>query len=117
MRDVEATRKVLEALKSLGTRLSVDDFGTGYSSLTSLRSFPVDSLKVDRSFVSGLGNGHVAEDAAIVTAVISLAHNLGLIAVAEGIETAEQLVRTPLDGLRHGAGLLLRPPAARGRDR
>jgi diguanylate cyclase (GGDEF)-like protein len=91
MKDVDATRKVLESLKGLGTKLSVDDFGTGYSSLTSLRSFPVDSLKVDRSFVSGLGDGHVAEDAAIVTAVISLAHNLGLIAVAEGIETPEQL--------------------------
>jgi diguanylate cyclase (GGDEF)-like protein len=91
MKDVDATLKVLEALKALGAKLSVDDFGTGYSSLTSLRRFPVDSLKVDRSFVSGLGNGHVAEDAAIVTAVISLAHNLGLTAVAEGIETAEQL--------------------------
>jgi diguanylate cyclase len=91
MKDVDATLKVLEALKRLGAKLSVDDFGTGYSSLTSLRRFPVDSLKVDRSFVSGLGNGHVPEDAAIVTAVISLAHNLGLTAVAEGIETAEQL--------------------------
>jgi diguanylate cyclase (GGDEF)-like protein len=91
MKDVDATFKVLESLKSIGAKLSVDDFGTGYSSLTSLRRFPVDSLKVDRSFVAGLGNGDFAEDAAIVTAVISLAHNLGLTAVAEGIETAEQL--------------------------
>jgi diguanylate cyclase (GGDEF)-like protein len=91
MKDVDATLKVLESLKSIGAKLSVDDFGTGYSSLTSLRRFPVDSLKVDRSFVAGLGNGDFAEDAAIVTAVISLAHNLGLTAVAEGIETAEQL--------------------------
>jgi diguanylate cyclase (GGDEF)-like protein len=91
MKDVDATLKVFDALKGLGAKLSVDDFGTGYSSLTSLRRFPVDSLKVDRSFVSGLGNGHAAEDAAIVTAVISLAHNLGLTAVAEGIETSDQL--------------------------
>jgi diguanylate cyclase len=93
MDDVEATLTTLRALKALGTRLSVDDFGTGYSSLSSLKRFPVDSLKVDRSFVSGLGNGHSAEDAAIVTAVISLAHTLGMTAVAEGIETQEQLAQ------------------------
>jgi diguanylate cyclase len=91
MEDVDATLRIFDALKQLGAKLSVDDFGTGYSSLASLRRFPVDSLKVDRSFVSGLGNGHMAEDAAIVTAVITLAHNLGLTAVAEGIETSEQL--------------------------
>jgi diguanylate cyclase (GGDEF)-like protein len=93
MEDVEATLKIFEALKTLGAKLSVDDFGTGYSSLSSLRRFPVDSLKVDRSFVAGLGNGEMPEDAAIVTAVISLAHNLGLTAVAEGIETADQLAK------------------------
>jgi diguanylate cyclase (GGDEF)-like protein len=93
MEDVDATLRIFDALKRLGAKLSVDDFGTGYSSLASLRRFPVDSLKVDRSFVSGLGNGFTAEDAAIVTAVISLAHNLGLTAVAEGIETADQLAQ------------------------
>jgi diguanylate cyclase (GGDEF)-like protein len=93
MDDVEATLSTLRALKALGTRLSVDDFGTGYSSLSSLKRFPVDSLKVDKSFVSGLGNGHSAEDSAIVTAVISLAHTLGMTAVAEGIETADQLAK------------------------
>lgn len=91
MQDVNATFDTLRDLKELGVMLSVDDFGTGYSSLSSLKSFPVDSLKVDRSFVAGLGNGRGTEDAAIVTAVISLAHSLGLIAVAEGVETAEQL--------------------------
>jgi EAL domain-containing protein (putative c-di-GMP-specific phosphodiesterase class I) len=91
MDDVDSTLATFKALKALGTRLSIDDFGTGYSSLSSLKRFPVDSLKVDRSFVAGLGNGNGAEDVAIVTAVISLAHTLGLTAIAEGIETPEQL--------------------------
>jgi EAL domain-containing protein (putative c-di-GMP-specific phosphodiesterase class I) len=91
MQDVETSFQRLGALNELGVGLSVDDFGTGYSSLASLKRFPVDSLKVDRSFVAGLGEGRGSEDAAIVTAVISLAHTLGLKAVAEGIETADQL--------------------------
>jgi diguanylate cyclase (GGDEF)-like protein len=91
MQDVETSFQTLRALRELGVGLSVDDFGTGYSSLGSLKRFPVDSLKVDRSFVAGLGNGRGSEDAAIVTAVISLAHTLGLTAVAEGIESADQL--------------------------
>ena len=93
MEDVAFTLATFKALKALGTKLSIDDFGTGYSSLSSLKRFPVDSLKVDRSFVAGLGhaNGNGAEDVAIVTAVISLAHTLGLTAIAEGVETSEQL--------------------------
>jgi diguanylate cyclase (GGDEF)-like protein len=88
--DVETSFQTLAALKELGLGLSVDDFGTGYSSLGSLKRLPVDSLKIDRSFVAGL-NGRGSEDAAIVTAVISLAHTLGMTAVAEGIERADQL--------------------------
>ena len=89
LRDVEASVCVLSDLKALGVRLYVDDFGTGYSSLTYLQRFPVDGVKVDRSFVAGLGV-HTG-DAAIVRGVIGLAHALGLVAIAEGVETQDQL--------------------------
>jgi diguanylate cyclase (GGDEF)-like protein len=91
MGDVAAVGAVLGELKALGLRLYVDDFGTGYSSLTYLQRFPVDGVKVDRSFVAGLGTQADAD--AIVCAVIGLAHGLGLVAVAEGVETQEQLDR------------------------
>ncbi len=91
MDDVEASRATLEALKDLGITLVVDDFGTGYSSLVYLRRFPVDALKVDCSFVAGLGR--TAEDTAIVVAVVGLARALGLASVGEGVETADQAAR------------------------
>ncbi len=85
----ESSVAAMRALKSLGVRLSIDDFGTGYSSLGYLKRFPVDSVKVDRSFVDGLGID--GEDSAIVAAVVSLGHALGLSVVAEGVETSCQL--------------------------
>jgi EAL domain-containing protein (putative c-di-GMP-specific phosphodiesterase class I) len=91
MEDIGSTAKALRELRELGVALIIDDFGTGYSSLTHLKQFPVDELKVDQSFIAGLGSND--KDGAIVTAVIALAHSLGLIAVAEGVETAEQYKR------------------------
>ena len=87
--DTEETIATLQALKDLGVTLAIDDFGTGYSSLSYLRRLPVDIVKVDRSFVDGLGSGR--EDRAIVAAMIQLAHQLGLKVVAEGVETEVQL--------------------------
>jgi EAL domain-containing protein (putative c-di-GMP-specific phosphodiesterase class I) len=88
MDDAATTIKILETLKGLGVHLGVDDFGTGFSSLAYLRRFPVDTLKIDRSFVDGLG--HDPEDSAIVAAVVSLADTLGLTTIAEGVETTLQ---------------------------
>lgn len=89
MNDVGASADVLNRLKDLGVRIAVDDFGTGYSSLQYLQKLPVDVLKVDRSFVAGLGTS--SGDHAIVGAVVQLAEALELVAVAEGVETPEQL--------------------------
>jgi diguanylate cyclase (GGDEF)-like protein/PAS domain S-box-containing protein len=89
MQDVSFARNQLERLRAMGMKVAIDDFGTGYSSLSYLVQFPVDTLKIDRSFVGGMGNG--GENVDIVSTIISLAHNLGLDVVAEGVETAGQL--------------------------
>lgn len=88
MHDSEAAIGILRALKKLGVLLSVDDFGTGYSSLSYLKLFPIDVLKVDRSFVRSVTTD--PDDAAIVRAIVTLAHSLGLVVVAEGAEEAAQ---------------------------
>lgn len=90
MDDVESSISALQELKRLGVRLAIDDFGTGYSSLSYLRRFPVDVVKIDRSFVAGLGSDSASD--AIVAAVVNVAHALGFTVVAEGVETEEQLV-------------------------
>lgn len=89
MHDVALAVSQLHDMKALGVQLSIDDFGTGYSSFAYLRTFPIDVLKIDRSFVGDVARD--ADDAAIVVSIIALAHNLKLRVVAEGVETAEQL--------------------------
>ena len=89
MHDPAGAERTMHTLKELGVGLSLDDFGTGYSSLNYLRRFPVDSLKIDRSFISDVVDD--ASGASVVTSVIDIAHNLGKTAVAEGVETPAQL--------------------------
>ncbi|MFQ5968022.1 MAG: putative bifunctional diguanylate cyclase/phosphodiesterase [Acidimicrobiia bacterium] len=86
--DTEMTRRTLERLKKMGVRISIDDFGTGYSSLSYLKQFPIDYLKIDRSFITDLERE--PDSMAIPTAVIRLAHSLSLKVIAEGVETPEQ---------------------------
>lgn len=88
MRNVEASMSVLERLKTLGVRIAIDDFGTGYSSLSYLKRFPIDTLKIDRSFVRDISNDK--ESADIVKAIITLGHNLNMNVLAEGVETEEE---------------------------
>ncbi|MCT8985786.1 EAL domain-containing protein [Shewanella phaeophyticola] len=88
-KDVERTRDVLDALQQLGIKISIDDFGTGYSSLLYLKRFPIDILKIDKSFVDDMLNDE--SDEAIVDTIIGLANSLKMQLVAEGVETLEQV--------------------------
>jgi EAL domain-containing protein (putative c-di-GMP-specific phosphodiesterase class I) len=89
MENVEETVRILTQLKEMGIKLSVDDFGTGYSSMAYLKRFPLDILKIDRSFVQDITTD--ANDATIIRAIIALARGLNLTSIAEGVETEEQL--------------------------
>jgi len=89
MREVCEAMQILDGLKNLGLSIAVDDFGTGYSSLNYLKQFPIDVLKIDRTFVDGLPSGE--QDAQIARAIIAMAHSLNLAVIAEGVETQEQL--------------------------
>src|SRR5206468_2383471 len=91
-----------------GVKIALDDFGTGYSSLGHLRRYPVDIIKIDRSFVAGLVNE--GGDAAIVGAVTAMAHALGMVTVGEGIETPEQLQALQSAGCDEGQGFLMARP-------
>jgi diguanylate cyclase (GGDEF)-like protein/PAS domain S-box-containing protein len=113
----EATSVAIASLKALGVHISLDDFGTGYSSLSHLRRFPIDVLKIDRSFVEGIDGGEEGERA-LVRSIIRLAHSLKLETVAEGIERREQLAPLLALGVRYGQGYLFaRPMEASAVDR
>jgi EAL domain-containing protein (putative c-di-GMP-specific phosphodiesterase class I) len=88
MHNVGQAVEKLNAIKAMGVRLAIDDFGTGYSSLAQLKKFPIDTLKVDRSFIRDIPSN--AEDRAITEAIISMGRTLGVTVVAEGVETADQ---------------------------
>jgi EAL domain-containing protein (putative c-di-GMP-specific phosphodiesterase class I) len=108
MSDLSTAVRTLTALKDLGVGLAIDDFGTGYSSLLYLKHFPVDSIKIDRSFVAGLGRE--ADDSAIVAATISLAHSVDVRCVAEGVETVEHLDLLRAMGCDYAQGFLFSRP-------
>jgi diguanylate cyclase (GGDEF)-like protein len=112
MEDAESTTATLGALKELGLHLAIDDFGTGYSSLGYLQSFPVDAVKIDRSFIKSMSEGG---DDVIVSAVVSLAGALGLEVVAEGVETTAQLAHLRHLGCELVQGYLFGAPADAGR--
>ncbi|MBA2276822.1 MAG: EAL domain-containing protein [Chloroflexia bacterium] len=106
--DPEVSVSALFALKWLGVQLALDDFGKEYASLSAFKRFPVDQLKVDRSFVAGLGR--IPEDTAIVRAVVDVARALGLTVVAEGVETAEHVAQLRELGCEEGQGYFFAPP-------
>jgi diguanylate cyclase (GGDEF)-like protein len=108
LEDTESALGTLEALKRQGVRISLDDFGTGYSSLALLKRLPVDELKVDRSFVMGLGRD--PKDSPIVSTVVGLAEALGLAAIAEGVETAAQAEELRRIGCRLAQGFYFARP-------
>lgn len=111
MRDAGLAAEALSRLKDLGVRVHIDDFGTGYSSLGLLHRFPVDALKIDRSFVRGMDAGtRRAENTEIVQTITTLAHGLGMDVVAEGVDTAESLRRVTGIGCDLGQGYWFSKP-------
>jgi EAL domain-containing protein (putative c-di-GMP-specific phosphodiesterase class I) len=108
LRDDDLTMKALYALRALGVRIALDDFGTGYSSLSYLRSFPFNRIKIDQSFIQGLG---VTKDAgAIVRAITTLGHSLEMAVTADGVETPGQLAFLKTEGCNQLQGYLISPP-------
>jgi len=110
MQDPDKVVMKLEALRRMGIRLAIDDFGTGYSSLGYLKRFPINNLKVDRSFVRDLA--HSTDDVAITRAVIAMAHSLGMNVIAEGVELKEQFDVLRKEGCDEFQGWLCRPALA-----
>jgi diguanylate cyclase (GGDEF)-like protein len=108
MRNVEATAQRLRAIKDLGVRIAIDDFGTGYSSLAYLRQFPVDCLKIDRSFTNAISAS--LESKAIIATLVQLGKDLGLMTLAEGVETTEQMDHLRQEHVNQAQGFLLARP-------
>jgi EAL domain-containing protein (putative c-di-GMP-specific phosphodiesterase class I) len=108
MHNHERSIKTLQELREIGVKFAIDDFGTGYSSLSYLKRFPVESLKIDRSFVKNLPEDQ--DDSVIAETIITMAHNLGLGVVAEGIETKDQLAFLQRRGCNVGQGYLFSRP-------
>jgi len=108
MDDIDSSARAMRSLRDLGVRLAIDEFGTGYSSLSHLKRLPVDSLKIDRSFISGLPDD--VHDRSITEAIITLGRNLGLTIVAEGVETVEQWIALDELGCSVGQEFLWSPP-------
>jgi EAL domain-containing protein (putative c-di-GMP-specific phosphodiesterase class I) len=106
--DTEAILAILHQLHGLGVSIVMDDFGTGYSSLSYLHSFPFDKVKIDQSFIAGMGKGDNCD--AIVTAVIELCGTLGMTTTAEGVETEEQLQRLRAGNCNEAQGYLFSRP-------
>jgi diguanylate cyclase (GGDEF)-like protein len=110
LHDVSRAIATCHRLRAMGVRISLDDFGTGYSSLTHLRDFPLDRVKIDRSFIAGIGER--ADSAAIVQAVVALGASLGLRTTAEGVETEDQMRRLLAQGCADAQGFLIARPVA-----
>jgi EAL domain-containing protein (putative c-di-GMP-specific phosphodiesterase class I) len=110
MQDPTSTITVLNEIKALGVRITLDDFGTGYSSLSYLKRFPIDALKIDRSFVRGVCMNE--GDANIVSAVINMGKSFGLKVIAEGVETREQFLRLRAQQCDEGQGHYFLAPVA-----
>lgn len=109
MHDVDGAVEKLLAIKEMGVRLAIDDFGTGYSSLAQLKRFPIDTLKVDRSFIREIP--HDVEDEAITEAIIAMGRTLGVTVVAEGVETPAQQRFLLRRGCHEMQGYLFGKPA------
>jgi EAL domain-containing protein (putative c-di-GMP-specific phosphodiesterase class I) len=110
MQNPKSTIAVLHALKDMGVQLTLDDFGTGFSSLSYLKGFPIDALKIDKSFVRGLCTN--AGDANIVSAVINMGKSFGLRVIAEGVETREQFLMLQAQQCAEGQGYYFQRPVA-----
>jgi len=108
MRDTQSSKKILDGIKSMGIRLAIDDFGTGYSSLASIKRFPFDCIKIDRSFIKDIPQD--PDDVAITQAIIAMAHSLRLKVIAEGVETQEQLDFLSEHGCHEFQGYFFRRP-------
>ncbi len=113
MQDANVTVSMLKALKAMGAQLAIDDFGTGFSSLSYLKRFPIDTLKIDQSFMHDITKAmDNLDDAALVTAVIGLGKSLNLCVIAEGVETHEQLVFLQNQGCSEGQGFYFSQPVS-----